>query len=130
MRSILITICLVLVSTAALPQGTRGNPQGGILGLVSDPAAHLAANAPIEPRAATSDLRTLHQCEHSGQFCSTPCSSDRRQARSLRYNSSTRKALPAPTGRRRSEPALRPSPEWPHAPRRWSARPIPGGGSP
>jgi hypothetical protein len=50
MRSILIAICLVLVSTAALPQGTRSDTQGGIFGLVSDQAARLVANAPIEAK--------------------------------------------------------------------------------
>jgi Carboxypeptidase regulatory-like domain len=44
MRSILIAICLVLISTTAFPQDN----QGGIFGLVSDRTARLVANAPIE----------------------------------------------------------------------------------
>jgi hypothetical protein len=46
MRSILIVICLVLFSAAAVPQETKG----GIFGLVSDQAARLVASAPIEAK--------------------------------------------------------------------------------
>jgi hypothetical protein len=46
MRSILITFCLILVSTVALSQQNGS----GIFGLVSDQAARLVANAPIEAK--------------------------------------------------------------------------------
>ena len=43
MRSILIAVCLLLISTEAFPQDSKS----GIFGLVSDRAARLVANAPI-----------------------------------------------------------------------------------
>ncbi len=46
MRSILIAICLVLFSAAAVPQETKG----GIFWTVSDRAARLVASAPIEAK--------------------------------------------------------------------------------
>ena len=51
MRSILIAICLVVFSTAAVPQeAVPKESRGGIFGLVSDQAARLVASAPIEAK--------------------------------------------------------------------------------
>ena len=48
MRTILIVIFLVLISTVAFAQ--QAAPSGSVFGLVSDRSAHLVANAPIEAR--------------------------------------------------------------------------------
>ena len=68
MRSILIAICLVLVSTAALPQDTPARAQGGIFGLVSDQAARLVANAPIEARNVDTGVRFRTDSGETGLY--------------------------------------------------------------
>jgi hypothetical protein len=47
MRSIWFAVCLILISTTGFSQD---NKAGGIFGLLSDQAARLVANAPIEAR--------------------------------------------------------------------------------
>jgi hypothetical protein len=52
MRLVIITFCLVLFANAGFSQGN-----GGVFGLLSDKAARLVANAPIEARNIDSGAR-------------------------------------------------------------------------
>jgi hypothetical protein len=68
MRSILIAICLVLVSTAARPQETKVDTKGGIFGLVSDRAARLVASAPIEARNVDTGVKFRTDSGETGLY--------------------------------------------------------------